>query len=747
MASTRKAKATKSRPESTSALAQNGISSSSSLNSLFSAFSPDTSLFAVATLAVDRHRLRIYNTSTAAAVAEYTVENGQITSFTWGVLSLSKSSPQQDGSSPSKRKKKKVDNASSASESLDQVVVLGLSTGTILVFSPSQAKVVRKLSHHASTSAITSITFDPSKPTLVFSSTADSVIQTWDLEKDALVDNWKNDSRIPFTTVSIRPSSKDDKRFFVAAHHEIRLFSTSTTVHGEGEKPVQVASYTGHASSVKSIQWSSSSKFLSSAEGDRFIYLWDSDTATTNARPSASISLDADVRKSHCLTETSDKTVLATLSSSNKIFVVPIPDPLPKTVDTRQNTSTTPTLLPRATVSDLSKPSAIDAPILDLVLSKDKRTLLIARWVKGVRPVFDSIRYKDEDGEFIRNIMLEEVSTSIIENESQQLPVNKRYVEPTSLGVTSGLDIDQEDIDEFSAAQRDIDGALQVDLAQLSLGQRLAALTPGGPAPSNSDDEDAGAGVQSRKRSQNKDTVVPANSLTRTLIQALHSSDSRLLETCLTHSDPNLIRNTVKRLPPQLAIPLITACVDRLGRGGRGANMKGGGGASSSQRGSGLVTWITTVLTIHTGHLMTIPDLVARLSALHSTLTDRLSLHQSLLTLSGRLDMVLSQIDLRATSSASQGQQNHKPNKKKSTARAVTRYTEGDSESEDEGMDVEVEVDNDDDGSVEDIELGGDSESEEDESGSEEDLEGESEDEGFIDDEAEEADSDEEESD
>lgn len=382
-----KAKATKSRPESTTALAQ---PSSSQLNSLFSAFAPDASHFAVATLAVDKHRLRVYNTSTGVAVAECTIETGQITSLTWGSLSLSKPALQQDGSSPSKRKKKKVDNSVSVAESLDEVVLLGLSNGSILVFSPSHSKVLRRLSHPSNTSAIISITLEASKPTLVWSSTADASVQIWDMGKDTLADSWKNENRIPYTAISVRPSVTADKCLFVAAHHEIRLLLVSTTTDAVA-KPDQGSSFTGHASSVKSIQWSSPSKFLSSAEADRFVYLWDVDSVTTSSRPSASISLDADVRKIHCSEASSEKPVLAALSGSGKISLIPIPNTLPKTVDSRQNTSTTPTLLPRATISESHKSNSTEAPILDFILAKDQESLTIARWVKGVRPVFESI--------------------------------------------------------------------------------------------------------------------------------------------------------------------------------------------------------------------------------------------------------------------------------------------------------------------------------------------------------------------
>ena len=155
--------------------------------------------------------------------------------------------------------------------------------------------------------------------------------------------------------------------------------------------------------------------------------------------------------------------------------------------------------------------------------------------------------------------------------------------------------------------QGEIDGSLQVDLAELSLGQRLKAVSQKGLDLSSDMDDETSNKTQSKprnkKQTESEMPVVAANSLTRTLIQALHSSDTRLLEMCLTHSDPTLIRNTVRRLPPQLAIPLITSCVERLGKRN---NVKGGGGGASSQRGSSLVAWVKTVLVVHAGHLMTV---------------------------------------------------------------------------------------------------------------------------------------------
>lgn len=124
-------------------------------------------------------------------------------------------------------------------------------------------------------------------------------------------------------------------------------------------------------------------------------------------------------------------------------------------------------------------------------------------------------------------------------------------------------------------------------------------------------------------------------------------------------------------------------------------------------------------------------DLVTRLAELHATLTARLSLRESLLSLSGRLDMVLQQVNLRASASAapaplSHGSKNGKP--PATGAREPRRYVEGESEEEEglEAMEVEPEEGSDL-GSVEDIELGAGSGSEDDGDG---DMDGEFVDEG-----------------
>lgn len=191
---------------------------------------------------------------------------------------------------------------------------------------------------------------------------------------------------------------------------------------------------------------------------------------------------------------------------------------------------------------------------------------------------------------------------------------NQRYSEGTNLAIFTG-DQTPHDPSLDAAVEDEVEGALDVDLAEMSLGERLAARSAGdanasGAQRSSGSDAEDGApsrgGGKKKKNAKDRELVVPAHSLTRTLIQALHSSDTGLLEACFAHSDETLIRNTVARLPPQLTIPLLNACMERLGRGGRGNNMKGRGGAASAQKGMVLIKWVKAVLAIHSGHLMTV---------------------------------------------------------------------------------------------------------------------------------------------
>jgi len=125
-----------------------------------------------------------------------------------------------------------------------------------------------------------------------------------------------------------------------------------------------------------------------------------------------------------------------------------------------------------------------------------------------------------------------------------------------------------------------------------------------------------------------------AGSLAHMLAQALHSNDKALLEECLNNTNEGVVRNTVMRLPPTLAVRFLTDVVDRL--------------EAKPSRGVTLMVWIRAVLLIHSSYLMTVPDLPNILSGLYNLIDARLAVFPRLLKLSGRLDLLLSQIALKS---------------------------------------------------------------------------------------------------
>ncbi|KAI0294832.1 hypothetical protein BC826DRAFT_311785 [Russula brevipes] len=712
----------KGRPISTSSLSHPPLQGSSFSTSL-SAFSPSADLFAIVSLAVDKHRLRIHDTDTGRSISEHIVDSGRVTALSWAIFQSPKPLAEgQDIEDPAPRKKRKKPESrtlQSVSEpDAIPVVVLGLSTGSVVIFSPSHARVMRTLSHPSSTSSVLSLDVHPHVPgaeLIILTSTVDNFIRIWNAKTGELLSSSKTDDRSPGTSVTLRPSVESDHPTILLAHHSIRLLSfSSDSLLTSTQKLAEEARFVGHASNTTMLRWQPFEhdsqpprRFASVAESDRHVLMWEvPHVSGGEGKLVASAPLDSDARHIS-FSQSQAYPSLLTLSASGRIAIFTPPNDRMATMTSRKAKEKIATLLPRSSVSVSFRRGTRDVQVINAAFEQGGR-IRVAWLAGGVRPVFDVVRYLDDSGEFVQDVSIvhEDGSAGLVDaDDHATTALNKRYVEPSSLAVRSGIEIAQ---DPSADDLPDLEGHLDVDLAELSLGQRLTALDPvtsrhADAEQSDSDHPERPAVPASRSEQPNSIT------LTRTLIQALHSTDTKLLETCLTYSDNTLITQTVQRLPPQLAVPLIGACVQRLGRTA----------APGSQRAAVLVRWLRAVLVVHSGHLMTMPDLVARLAGLHATLTTRLTLRESLLSLSGRLDMILQQVDLRA--SAAPAPLTHVGKKSKAAAGAAAtreprRYVEGESEQEAEAMEVELEEGSDA-GSIEDIELGAESGSEADDNG------------------------------
>lgn len=148
-------------------------------------------------------------------------------------------------------------------------------------------------------------------------------------------------------------------------------------------------------------------------------------------------------------------------------------------------------------------------------------------------------------------------------------------------------------------------------MAEPTLADRLKAMNVTKAAQAADSDDGTEGSDEGSDEEDEAITTVPATTLTTTLIQALHSSDAPLLESCLSHTSPSLIRATVKRLPSgSLVLGLLEVLVERLGKGKKGAE-----GSASVKRARGLIEWVRQVLIVHVGFLVTVRSFLLRSSS------------------------------------------------------------------------------------------------------------------------------------
>lgn len=156
-----------------------------------------------------------------------------------------------------------------------------------------------------------------------------------------------------------------------------------------------------------------------------------------------------------------------------------------------------------------------------------------------------------------------------------------------------------------------------------TLGDRVAALQKlaGGRGGRPSASNDVGPRISKQPS---------AASLATLLTQALRSDDKSLLERCLAVRKERVIGATTRAITGADAALLLRALVARLG--------------ASPLRGATLAAWTRATLRAHAGALAATPGAAGTLGALGQQIEMRLAGHQQLLSLAGRLDLVLAQM-------------------------------------------------------------------------------------------------------
>lgn len=668
-------------------------------------FSPFSEQVAYVSQAIDRHRLQVYEAKAAAQagnggssssssgstvrsrlLADYVLPNARCDSIAWARIAGRSSTAQDEGengsssASTSKRRRKQqsINGAgkkepSGADDHRQEVVALGLSSGAVHLYSPAQGRVVRILADagvstsSAASPATVSLTFQ--EPVL-YACSADGTISGWDLN------NPPSKAQEVTAPEWVLPSSTDDSTpvhaiaaladgVLACAHHSIKLISTTNKS--------TIATYPGHASNITHLVAvaGKSGRFVSAAKEDRIMSVWQAPARGQNAvsRPLATVALEAPARQVSSFTDGAGRSILLVVTTQGRCVLHEVPASLgpDKAASNKPRKSVGTQVLPRLSeVVVVGRASSQDGlPVLDA--SVDNGThIRIARLAKLQKMAFETGSLVGADGAYAPQTRIARAGGGG-SGADQQLD----GAEDDTLGGAASVQRYQEAGASVAAAHRR-GGAAEVttargllanpeedglgddhadveDLDEPSLGQRMRGLRFGGAAGAvNGADED---GEEESGDEWSERAALPTGSLSlgETLTQALHSNDASMLSSCLAHSDPMVIRLSVTRLSGPLALRLLEHCVDRMGRGGKKST-----GQLSSARTRGIIEWVRATLTAHTGYLMSLPNLVHRLAQLHATLSNRLAAHDRLLALNGRLELVLSQIELRAAYAAEQ---------------------------------------------------------------------------------------------
>ncbi|ORY25733.1 hypothetical protein BCR39DRAFT_471127 [Naematelia encephala] len=627
-------------------------------------------------------KITVWNVADSTVAAYYEVEGAsKVTSLTWS----------WSDASSRKRKRQKHNSDDHPTADGKEVIVLTTAKQQVIVFSPTQHKALQIFDLPGKVTAACVAErghlLVTSKAILRLSDDLTSISHTFPLPRNTQ----------PLGAIAVLPTQADDSIHVVAASLSASVLhlslSDSKVTYASSSLPVSTLSVT---SIVTLPSTPAGASFLVASEEDRTVSQY---TITSPQQPPKLSYRYASPTLSpvHSLSISDDR--LAVLHISGEVSLFPLPEELdfarPKS-DSKPSTLQLNELDGR--IARLCRAEFAQGP------ATEPRSLWLGRMAGGARLTWQRVAYESSDGTIKSEIKVKVASQDLKRDNAQQITSEtQRYKAPTAT-LTAPPD-----------APSDSSAALPTDvhLADLSLGERLLALPNGAPQVNGSD--------KPKPADDLIDGPVNAASLTRLLVQALHTSDPALLNVCLNYRDPKLIRNTIRKMPPQMALPLLKACVERLGQG-KGANTRGGGRGvgQNEQQGRGTVAWVKGVLVERGALLMTMPSLPVHLAQLSSLLATRLQLHQPLLNLSGRLDLALAQIQMRRLA-AEQSQASIDGTSAKSNG---VVYVEGESEDEEEDEEVAVEVGED--GEIEDVDMRGiassEDESDDDDDDDDEDL-------------------------
>lgn len=476
------------------------------------------------------------------------------------------------------------------------VIALTLTKGSILLYSPLENQIISELS---TPQHLPVQDFHYCK----YTSTS------WSCDNGGNVHEWNSDYKLVHTfnikdfvesnenLMRISSVVYQDQPYLLLGSHSIYLYDiTNKTI---------VKTYPGHIQPVNVIQ-TIDDMFLTSSTNDRFINLYTMDKVSTKGVFVANSSV-----KELATSQIGDRSILVIINEVGDLEVFNnFLTEEEKEVQSKKKRKQVVVKSRSSTCKiSVSRPkeeikSPLDSNLIINSITIDGKNIIISWLENGNVPVFETIPWLEENGEFAitsdTTFYKSKLNINVVDHSlyGHDVAAKKLYNEGNVI-ISDGSNLKDLEFEDDE-----------------SLAEKLDRLSTSQPKKSN------------KKISSSK-----TGTLTIILSQSLKNNDHTLLETVLSNRDPQIIQNTLSKLDSSLAVILLDRLSERIQR--------------QTSRFDQLNFWLKWIIIIHGAVLASLPNVSIKLSNLHSVLTKKGKTLPRLLELQGRLNMLYQQNELK----------------------------------------------------------------------------------------------------
>lgn len=601
---------------------------SPNLKDLLTAFSPSADFLAIAT---GGGRVKIWDTINGQMQSEF-AGIGSSPVMTEGQLSLDYTCMKWNPSSAKKGKKKRR----------GSLLALGTGAGDVLGLDTTMGQL-RWRANDCHQGGVRAVSF-ATNGRVLYSTGADGRVCELDCETGHFNEKVKASKK----AVSCLANSSDG-RSLATASGELKVFDLL-----DGKK---LQKFTGHPNSVRAMLFTENGKYIiSSAAGERHVTMWKCDGSNGNGAAACVLSMEQPAVALDCKTFGEDGEGLIVLAVSEigvayiwrgqSVQELGLVKPSKVMVSSEEVET-------QGTKPRRNSKLCIFAARLQEVISEDSVMVLVA-YGNSAKPIFERLKLEKQDRDIILSASQNGALLSSRHSKSS-VKSNRQGNEVTALGPenaedailpiprleipgseihkkkhekkrrascdleerANGAGVDMMGIDEQAQADENA-GVVDDEINELTMEEKLMKL---------------GILEEEKEQKPRESTVASApvaDSLIVPLTQALRSGDNFLLEKCLSVTNMKVIKKSVFSMNPGDALDFLRDLVYKL--------------KSSPGRAMSILPWIRAVLLHHASYIMSEEASLIVLNTLYQMIDSRVSVFRPILQLSGRLDLIISQI-------------------------------------------------------------------------------------------------------